>query len=160
MEDGTGPLFGVAHAAAGWSSDATRALAAMVHGLSIARTRMRQPLPEALVQTEALLGAVGEAAGEGEAMTQPAPAAAGAAPDVSQPLVSSRGASMPLVREDEPGARAAPSAQPEVWSGGELTRMVRQLDLGDANAPPARKRERVTKAYDSMMVRLERVYAG
>jgi len=38
--------------------------------------------------------------------------------------------------------------------------MVRQLDVGDADASLARKRERVTKAYDSMMVRLERVYAA
>jgi len=66
---------------------------------------------------------------------------------------------MPPVREDEPGARAAASAQPEGWSGGELTWMVRRLEMGDADAPLARKRERVTKAYDSMMVRLERVYA-
>jgi len=48
FEDGTGPLFGAAHAAAGWPSDATRALAAMVHGLSMARNRKRQPLVEAL----------------------------------------------------------------------------------------------------------------
>jgi len=50
IEGGTGPLFGTAHAAAGWPSDATRALAAMVHGLSIAPKRRRQPLPEALVR--------------------------------------------------------------------------------------------------------------
>jgi len=157
FEDGTGPLFGTAHAVAGWPSDVTRALAALVHGLSIARDRRRQPLPEALAQMEALLGGV---AGGEEAMAQPAPAVVGAAPAVSRPLASSRGASMPPVREDEPDARAAASAQPEGWSGGELTRMVRQLELGDANAPLARMRERVTKAYDSMMVRLERAYAG
>ena len=70
---------------------------------------------------------------------------------------------MPPVREDEgpvPDAGAAASVQPERSSGGELTRMVRQLELGDADAPLARKRERVTKAYDSMMARLERAYAG
>ena len=44
MEDGTGPLFGTAHAAAGWPSATTRALAAVVHGLSIATRRRRQPL--------------------------------------------------------------------------------------------------------------------
>jgi len=153
MEDGRGPLFGVAHTAAGWPSDATRALAAVVHGLSIASKRNQRPLPEALVQMEALLGA---AAGGEEAMAQPATVVAGTASP--RPLVSSsRGASMPPVREDEPDARAV---QPEVWSGGELTRMVRKLELGDADAPLARKRERVTKAYDSMMVRLERAYAG
>jgi len=85
-----------------------------------------------------------------------APMVVGAASAVSRPRVSS----MPPVREDEPGARAAALAQPDVWSGGELTRMVRQLEVGDANAPLARKRERVTKAYDSMMVRLKRAYAG
>jgi len=37
--------------------------------------------------------------------------------------------------------------------------MVRQIELGDADKPLARMRERVTKAYDSMMVRLERAYA-
>jgi len=37
--------------------------------------------------------------------------------------------------------------------------MVRQLELGDADAPLARMRERVTKAFDSMMVWLERAYA-
>jgi len=159
MEDGTGPLFGAAHAAAGWPSDAIRALAAVVHGMSIATRRRRQPLPNALVQMEALLGAVGEAAGGEEAIVQRAPAVASAAPAVPRPLVSSRGASMLPVREDEPSARAATSAPPEAWSGGELTRMVRQLEVGDADAPLARKRERVTKAYDSMMVRLERAYA-
>jgi len=160
FEDGTGPLFGSAHAAAGWPSGATRALAAMVHGLSMARTRNRQPLPEALVQMEALLGAVGEAAGGEEAMAQPAPTVVSVASAVARPLASPRGASMPPVRGDEPDALAASSVQPGVWSGGELTRMVRQLEVGDANAPLARKRERVTKAYDSMMVRLERAYAG
>ena len=149
IEDGTGALFDTARAVAGWPSDATRALAAVVHGLSIASKKRRQPLPEALVQMEALLGAAGE-----EARAQPAPAVAGAASAVSRPPASS---SMPPVQEDEPGARAAASAQPEVWSGDELTRMVRQLEVGDADAPLARKRERVTKAYDSMMVRLERV---
>jgi len=158
FEDGTGSLFGTAHAAAGWPSDATRALEAMVNGLSMVRNRKRQPLAEALAQMEALLGAAG---GEG-AMAQPTPVVVGAAPAVSRPLVSPRGESMPPMREDErplPGARAVLSAQPEVWSGGELTRMVRQLEVGDADASLARKRERVTKAYDSMMVRLERVYA-
>jgi len=105
---------------------------------------------------EALLGAVRGAAGGEESKAPPAPVVVGAASDVSRPRVLS----MPPVREDEPGARAATPAQPEVWSGGELTRMVRQLEVGDANAPLARKRERVTKAYDSMMVRLERAYAG
>jgi len=147
MEDGMGALFGASHAAAGWPSDATRALAALVHGLSIASRKRRQPLPEALVQMEALLGAVGEAGGEGAV----APAVVGAASAVSRPRVSS----MPPVR-----GRAATSAQLEVWSAGELTRMVRQLEVGDTNAPLARKRERVTKAYDSMMVRLERAYAA
>ena len=154
FEDGTGPLFEAAHAAAGWPSDATRALAATVYGLSIARHRKRQPLVEALVRMEALLGVVGEAAGGEVARAQ-----VGAAFALPRPLVSPGGALMPPVREDEPGARAAASAQPEGWSGGELTRMVRRLELGDADAPLARKRERVTKAYDSMMVRLERVYA-
>jgi len=37
--------------------------------------------------------------------------------------------------------------------------MVQQLELGDADAPLAWMRERVTKAFDSMMVRLERAYA-
>jgi len=155
MEDGTGPLFGTARAAAGWPSDATRALAALVHGLSIATRRRRQPLPEALVQMEAMLGVVGEVEDGEEAIAQPAPAVVGAASAVSLPLASSRGASMPLPREDARDAR-----QPGGWSGGELTRMVRQLEVGDADAPLARKRERVTKAYDSMMVRLERAYAG
>jgi len=159
MEDGTGALFGASHAAAGWPSDATRALAAMVHGLSITPKRRRQPLPEALVRMEALLGTVSEAAGGEVARAQPAPAVVDAAFALPRPLVSPGGASMPPVREDEPGARAAASAQPEGWSGGELTRMVRRLEVGDADAPLARKRERVTKAYDSMMVRLERVYA-
>jgi len=153
MEDGTGALFGKAHAVAGWPSDTTRALAATVHGLSIASKRNRRPLAEALAQMEALLGAVGEVAGGEQGVV-------GAASAVLRPLVSSRGASMPPVREDEPSARAAAPAQPEAWSGGELTRMVRQLEVGDADAPLARKRERVTKAYDSMMVRLERVYAA
>jgi hypothetical protein len=114
------------------------------------------------VQMEALLGvgAVGEAAGGEGARAKPAPAVVGAASALSRPLVSSRGASMPPMREDEPGARAAASAQPEGWSGGELTCMVRQLELGDADAPLARMRELVTKAYDSMMVRLERAYVG
>ena len=58
-----------------------------------------------------------------------------------------------------PDAGDGASAPREEWTGGELTRIVRQLELGDADAPLARKRERVTKAYDSMMVRLERVYA-
>ena len=133
-----------------------RALAVVVRGLSIASDRKRKPLAEALAQMEALLGAVGEAAGGEEA----ASAEVGAASAVSRPPVSSRSASMPPVREDEPVARAAASAQPEVRTGGELTRMVRQLELGDADAPLARMRERVTKAYDSMMVRLERAYAG
>jgi len=62
MEDGTGALFGTAHAVAGWPSDATRALAALVHGLSMATTKRRQPLRKALAQMEALLGAVGEEA--------------------------------------------------------------------------------------------------
>ena len=53
-----------------------------------------------------------------------------------------------------PAGAGAP-AQPEALSGGELTRMVRRLELGDADAALARKRERVTKAYDSMIVRLE-----
>jgi len=154
FEDGTGALFGTAHAVAGWPSDATRALAAVVFGLSIARSRKRQPLAEALAQMEALLGSVGEADGGAVAMS---PAVVGAA--LRLPLVSSpRGALMPPVREDGPDARTA--AQPEAWSGGELTRMVRQLEVGDADAPLARKRERVTKAYDSMMVRLKRVYAA
>jgi len=159
FEDGTGPLFGTAHAAASWPSDATRALAAIMHGLSMAWNRNRQPLAEALAQMEALLGAVGEAAGGEGARAQPAPAVVGAAYAVSRPLVSSRGALMPPMREDEPDARAAASAPLEGWSGGELTQMVRRLELGDADASLARKRERVTKAYDSMMVRLERVYA-
>jgi len=153
FEGGMGPLFGAAHAAAGWPSDATRALAAMVHGLSMARNLKRQPLAEALAQMEVLLGTVSEVAGGEQGVV-------GAASAVSRPLASSRGASMPPVREDEPDARAATLAQAEAWSGGELTRMVRQLEVGDADAPLARKRERVTKAYDSMMVRLERVYAA
>jgi len=161
FEDGTGPLSATAHAAAGWPADTARALAAVVHGLSIARNKRRQPLAEALAQMEALLGAVGVAAGGKGA----ARAVVGAASAVSRPPVpSSRGASMPPAREAKrpvPGARAVPMApaQPEPWSGGELTRMVRKLEVGDADAPLARKRERVTKAYDSMMVRLERVYA-
>ena len=162
FEDGTSPLFGTAHAVAGWPPDATRELAAMVHGLSMARNSKRQPLPEAVVQMEALLGAVGEVAGGEEAMAQPAPAAVGAALAVSRPLVSSRGASMPSRREDERGAGAAAAAQPEGSSDGELTRMVRQLTRSDADAPRAqilaRMRERVTKSNDSMMVRLERAY--
>jgi len=147
FEDGTGPLFGTAHAVAGWPSDATRTLAAVVHGLSLERNWKRQALVGALAQMEALLGAVGEA-----------PAVIGAAS--SRPLASPRGTPMPPVREDELGARAAALARPEVWSGGELTQMMRQLEVGDADAPLARKRKRVTKAYDSMMVRLERVYAA
>jgi len=63
MENGTGELFGKAHAVAGWPSDTTRALAATVHGLSIASKRNWRPLAEALAQMEALLGVVGEAAG-------------------------------------------------------------------------------------------------
>ena len=156
MGGGTSALYGRAHAVAGWPSDATRALAALVHGLSLATKRNRQPLAEALGQMEALLGAVGE-----EAMAQPAPAVVGASSAVGlRSLLSSRGVSIPPVREDEPDARAAASSQPEGSSGGELTRMVRQLELGDADAPLARMRERVTKAFDSMMVRLERAYAG
>jgi len=134
MEDGTGLLFGAAYTAAGRPSDATRALAALVHGLSIATKRRRLPLPEALVLMEALLGAVGEATGGEVARAQPAPAKVGAAFALPRPLVSPGGASLPPVREDEPGARAAASAQPEGWSGGELTRMVRRLELGDADA--------------------------
>jgi len=156
MEDGTGPLCGTAHAVAGWPLDTTRALAALVHGLSMATTRRRQALPEALVQMEALLGAVPEAV----QAAQPASVAVGAASAVSRPHVSARGASRPPVRENGLDARAAASAPPEGWSGGELTRMVRQLEVGGADAPLARKRERVTKAYDSIMVRLERVYAA
>jgi len=145
--------------AAGWPPAATRALAAVVHRLSIASKRNRRPLPEALVQMEALLGAVDGAAGGEEALARLATVVAGTASP--RPLVSSsRGASMPPVREDEPDAHAAAAVRQEVWSGGELTRMVRKLELGDADALLARKRERVTKAYDSMMVRLERVYTG
>ena len=77
MEDGAGALFGMARAAAGWPSDATRALAAMVHGLSIATDRRRQPLADALAQMEALLGVGDQAAGGEEAMAQPAPAVVG-----------------------------------------------------------------------------------
>jgi len=152
MEDGAVALFGKAHAVAGWPSDATRALAAVVHGLSVATKKKRLPLPEALVQMESLLGAVSEVAGGEEATVIGAPSA------VSRSLPSFHGVFMSPVQEDEPDDRAAASAPPEVWSGGELTRMVRQLELGDADAPLARKRERVTKAYDSMMVRLERAY--
>jgi len=159
MVDGTGPLFGTAHAAAGWPSDATRTLAAVVRGLSIASHRKRQPLAEALAQMEPLLGAGDEAACGEEAMAQPRPALVSAASP--RPLASSRGGtSMPPVREDEPDAGAASSAQPEGRSGGELTCMVLQLELGDADTALARMRERVNKAYDSMMVRLERAYAG
>jgi len=82
MESGTGALCGTAHAAAGWPSDTTRALAAVVHGLSIASKRNRKPLSEALVQMVALLGAVGEAAGGEQAMAQPV---ACVAPIVSRP---------------------------------------------------------------------------
>jgi len=144
FEDGTGPRFGRAHAAAGWPSDATRALADMVHRLSMARTRQRQPLAEALVQMEDLLG-----------VTNGKEVRLGAL----RPLASPPGASTLPVREHAPDARAAASTPSEWWSGGELTWMVRKLELGDADAPRARKRERVTKAYDSMMVRLERAYA-
>jgi len=58
-----------------------------VFGLSLASKKRRRPLPEALVQMEALL----RAASEEEAMAQPAPAVVGAASTASQPLVSSRG---------------------------------------------------------------------
>ena len=147
MEDGTGALFEKAHAVAGWPSDATRALAVLVWGLSIATTKRRCPLPEALAQIEALLGVVDEAA-----MAPPVPAVIGRAFSVvSRPRTSpSRGeASMPPVREDEgpaPDAGAAASSAPqEEWTGGDVTRMVRQLELGDADAPLARKRERVAR---------------
>ena len=50
-------LCATAYAAAGWPADATRALAKIVNGLSIERTGARTPLPEALKQMEALLGA-------------------------------------------------------------------------------------------------------
>jgi len=156
FEGGMGPLFGAAHAAAGWPSDATRALAAMVHGLSMARNLKRQPLAEALAHMEVLLGTVNEATGGEEEAT---PAVVGAAPTVSRPLASPLGAAMLPVREIEPDAGAAASAQIEGGSGGELTRMVRQLEVGDADAPLARMHERVTKAYDSVMVRFERAYA-
>jgi len=151
FEDGTGPLFGAAHTVAGWPSDATRALAAIVNGLSIGRDRKRQPLAKALAQMEALLGAVDATADGQEAVARPEPAVVGGAFSVVlRPPVSSRGASMPPVREDEgpvPDAGAAASSAPrEEWAGGELTRMVRQLELGHADAPLARKRERVTKA--------------
>ena len=169
MDDGAGPLFGTAYAAAGWPSNATRALAALVRGLSIASDRKRRPLPEALARMEALLGAAVEkrAAGGEEAVARPAPVVVGgASPVVSRPPASSsRGStSMPPVREDEgavPDAGAAASSAPreELTGGGEVTRMVRQLELGDADAPLAQKRERVTQAYDSMMLRLERAYA-
>jgi len=116
IKDGTGELFETARAIAGWPSDTTRALAALVHGLSMATKRRRQPLPEALAQIEALLGVAAEAAGGGKPMTQPAPAGVGAAATVSRPIASSSrcGASMPAVREDErplSDARAAASAQ-------------------------------------------------
>ena len=162
MDDGTGPLLGTAYAAAGWPSDATRALAALVRGLSIASDRKRRPLPEALVQMEALLGAVDEVA-DGEGATHPAHTVAGAASAVSRPPVSRRGASMPPLREGKrmvPDAGAVASAHPEGLPGGELTQMVRQLELADADAPLARMRGRVNKAYELMMVRLERAYAG
>jgi len=172
MEDGTGPLFGTAQTA-GWPSDATRALAETVFGLSIATRTRRQPLPVALAQMEALLGAVDEGAAGGEepvvVVARPAPAMVGEASSVASrpPASASRGSAlMPPVREDEGpvpdvGAAASSSSAPrEEWTGGELTRMVRQLELADADAPLARKRERVTQAYDSMMVRLERAYAG
>ena len=55
FEDGTGPLLGKAHAVAGWPSDATRALAALVHGLSLVRNRKRQPLAKAVDLMKALL---------------------------------------------------------------------------------------------------------
>jgi len=58
-----------------------------------------------------------------------------------------------------PVVRAAAAANPAI-PDGELTLMVRQLERGDTNAPLARMRERVTKAYDSMMVRLERGHAA
>ena len=100
-------------------------------------------------------------------VARPAPAMVGGASSVvSRPPASlSRGsASMPPVREDEgpvPDAGAAACSAPlEEWTGGEVTQMVRQLELGDADAPLARKRERVTQAYDSMIVRLERAYAA
>jgi len=157
-EDGTGPLFGTAHAVADWPSDATRVLAAVAHGLSIAQHWKRQPLPEALAQMEALLGAVDEVSVGEVAKTQPAPAMIGAVPAVSRRLVSPHGARVNPTEKTV--FRAVASATFEGSSGGDLTRMVRQLELGDADAPLARMRERVTKAYDSMMVRLERAHAG
>jgi len=223
FEDGTGPLFGAAHAAAGWPSIATRALAATVYGLSVARHRKRQPLAEALAQMEALLGSAttgntaapapgllagvpGHRAKEGPfslprnlryrggpmaTMTvggSPAPtsqpavmaaaalakAAVGAGADIAVGAAVGAGADTAAaawgaapraaagvgtgtagVASLEAAAVSTPS-----WPGGELTRMVRQIELGDADAPLARMRERVTKAYDSMMARLERAYAG
>jgi len=85
--EGEGALFGTAHAVAGWPSDATRALAALVYGLSMTTKKKRQPLAEALVQMEALLGTVGEAAGGEESKAQPAPVVVGAASAVSRPRV-------------------------------------------------------------------------
>jgi len=162
FEDGTGPLFGTARAVAGWPSDATRALAGMVRGLSMVWNRKRQPLPEALAQMEALLGC---AATVGYTQTAAAPHPQARAPahragEGPRPQRSRRG---PMPSVTEAGA-SAPSSQPLVssqsWPGGGLTRMVQQLELGDADAPLARRRARVTRAYDSMMVRLERAHAG
>ena len=157
FENGTGRLFGMAHAAAGWPLDATRALAATVHRLSMAMTRKRQPLTEALVQMEALLGSA--TAAVDMASAAPHPQALEGSASVPRGPSRLRGDLMPTVTEAD-----AQSSQPSVpsssWPGGKLTCMVRQLEVGDADAPLARKRERVTKAYDSMMVRLERGYAG
>ena len=223
MEDGTGPLFGTAHAAAGWPSDATRTPAAVVRGLSIASHRKRQPLAEALAQMEALLGLAttdtaaaasgpqiqspGQGAKEGpfslprplRSRVGPMPAMAEGGPPapISEPAAMAA-AAMETTKKTSKRAAAAKAVGAAVgagadtaawraaaraaagtetgtvgvasleaaaistpsWPGGELTRMVRQIELGDADAPLARMRERVTKAYDSMMVRLERAYAG
>ena len=143
FEDGTGALFGAALAVAGWPSDVTRALAAVVFGLSIARDRKRQPLAEALAQIESLLGAVAGAADDAMgAVARPALAVVGGVGAASRAPSLSRGGSMPLIRED---AGPAPNAGASASAGGELTRMVRQLELADADAPLARMRKRVTK---------------
>ena len=225
-ENGVGELFITAHEAAGWLADATCALAKIVKGLSIERTGARTPLPEALEQMEALLGAeqevqpkevqpkvvskfeqIREALGldpspvpvllvqaneclgiephggylqqadailralhgntEGESPT-PAPAPS----SLPRPLGAwSRGVAMPPVREEGPpvagarGSGASSSARREPGpSGGGLTQVVQRIGrvqrvgVGDAGAELVRIRDRVIKAWDSMMSRLDVAY--
>jgi len=122
FEDGTGPLFGAAHVAAGWPSEATRALAATVYGLSVARHRKRQPLAEALAQMEALLGSAttGDTAAPAPGPQARAPGYRTKEGPFSLPRPSRlRGGPMPTMAE---GGSPAPISQPAVMAAAAMVK--------------------------------------